>query len=410
MTTAVAVASRGSDGAEKPSAERRGRRVALLAAAWSVPALCGVGMQILVNARTGNSETIWQLLGGSALPWYVWAPATPLVKRIARRFPLRRVEDVANVAVHACASIAMTVLFVITMRAARRAMGLPVADESLLQVGVGWSPFTMLAYAAVAAIAHAELYATRADLEAVQRAVLAEQLARAQLNALRMQLHPHFLFNALNTIAMLVRDQDSATAVRLIAELGVIMRELLRDPGAIEVPLAEELDVIRRYLGIEQIRFGGRLVVQWDVDERLLDAAVPPLILQPLVENAIRHGIAHCTTAGSIRVGASARGQLLVLTVRDTGPFGPPQQPRPHHERMTRAGVGLANTRARLTQMYGDRAFLRLERLERSSTWATVGIPLTRVGPHADSPECEEPGIAPWFAAEPSWDERWASR
>jgi LytS/YehU family sensor histidine kinase len=273
----------------------------------------------------------------------------------------------------------MTIAFVGAMNVMRPLMGLPVPNESIWQRAQGWSPFTMLAYAAVAAMAHAELYATRADTEALQRALLAEQLARAQLSTLRMQLHPHFLFNALHTIAMLVREQDSATAVRLITELGVILRELLRDPGAIEVPLGDELDLIGRYLGIERIRFGDRLTVTWRVDVTLLDAAVPPLILQPLVENAVRHGVAHCTIVGQISIGAEVSKGRLVLTVRDSGPFDPPTDACNRQLDAPDAGVGLANTRTRLARMYGDDASLHLTRTETAWTVATVVIPLSRV-------------------------------
>jgi two-component system, LytTR family, sensor kinase len=260
--------------------------------------------------------------------------------------------------------------------------GLTVANDSIVHAAAVWYPYTILAYGAVAAMAHAELYATKADTEMLQRALLAEQLARAQLSTLRMQLHPHFLFNALNTIAMLVREQDSSTAVRLITELGVILRELLHDPGAIEVPLGDELDLIGRYLGIEQIRFGSRLTLTWQVDVTLLEAAVPPLILQPLVENAVRHGIAHRTASGQIIVGAEASRDRLVLTVRDNGPFDPPADACQRRLDDPNSGVGLANTRMRLARMYGDEASLRLERTQRGWTLATAVLPLTRLANH----------------------------
>jgi two-component system, LytTR family, sensor kinase len=389
------------------------RSAGLLFVVWSIPALCHTGVEVLGNKRTGQSETIWQLLGASALPWYVWASATPLVKRAVRRFPLRRPEDAVGIAVHAALSIALTVVFVIVMRGLRELVSLPVPDDPVWQVAAGWSPFTLLAYAAIAASAHAELYATRADAEALHRAVLAEQLARAQLNALRMQLHPHFLFNALNTIAMLVRDQDSATAVRLIAELGIILRELLRDAGTLEVTLREELDLIGRYLGIEQVRFGARLTIGWQVDERALDAAVPPLILQPLVENAVRHGVAHCTKAGAICIGAAVAGDRLLLTVRDDGPLDPFAATCADQRRAPGAGVGLANTRERLARMYGDRATMRMERVEARHTLATVELPLTHARAHPDdrvAADAESAGAELWFAREPTRQDWWAPR
>jgi LytS/YehU family sensor histidine kinase len=182
-----------------------------------------------------------------------------------------------------------------------------------------------------------------------------------------MQLHPHFLFNALNTIAMLVREHDADTAVRLTAELGALLRELLRRGTATEVPLRQELELLGRYLAIEQVRFGERLRVVRRIEPDTLDAAVPPLVLQPLVENALRHGIAPSPGPGVLTIGASLRDRVLVLTVRDNG-AGPVREPAGG------LGLGLPNTRERLRRQYGDEAYVRLAR-DPDGTLATVVVP-----------------------------------
>src|SRR6185436_7564987 len=181
------------------------------------------------------------------------------------------------------------------------------------------------------------------------------QLAHAQLQALRMQLNPHFLFNALNSISMLVRGGRSGEAVRMLAGLGDLLRGVLEEERPNEVPLREELDFLTRYLAIEQIR-ADRLQVRMEVAPELMEARVPTLILQPLVENAIRHGISRSSAAGLVEIGARRENGSLLLSVRDDGPGLSAGDGR--------EGVGLTNTRARLARMYGDAQGLVLENAE----------------------------------------------
>jgi LytS/YehU family sensor histidine kinase len=187
-----------------------------------------------------------------------------------------------------------------------------------------------------------------------------------------MQLHPHFLFNSLNAIAVLVRDQDTRAASRMLELLSDVLREVLRTDPAQEVPLADELRFLERYLAIEQVRFSDRLRVTFAVGADLSDAAVPGFVLQPLVENALRHGIAPRSDAGALEVGAGRDGAELALWVRDDGP-GPGDPPRAE-------GVGLRNTRERLTTLYGERARLALAAAPGGGTVATITIPYRRAG------------------------------
>lgn len=201
-----------------------------------------------------------------------------------------------------------------------------------------------------------ELRAEAAELHA--------QVTDAQLNALRAQLNPHFLFNTLNAVSTLV-DEDPPGARRMIARLSDLLRHTL-EGGDQEIPLSRELEMLRRYLDIMEVRFQGKLDVSVETEPPLDDALVPNLVLQPLVENAFRHGLALMQTVGRVTVRAVRENGDLVLTVRDNGP-GPAQE--------VRDGVGLTNTRARLTQLYGARQRLALTAAEGGGALVEVRIP-----------------------------------
>ena len=178
-------------------------------------------------------------------------------------------------------------------------------------------------------------------------------MAQARLGALKAQLQPHFLFNTLNAIVVLVRQQKGRQAEETLARFSDLLRAVLADMDVQEVTLARELDYLRLYLSIEQLRFSDRLRVEIDVEPDLLDAAVPHMALQPIVENSIRYGIGRRASAGRIRIRAERRGDSLRVEVQDDGPgFGAPDAGGA--DEASGLGLGLANTRARLRQLYGD--------------------------------------------------------
>src|SRR5688572_632879 len=192
--------------------------------------------------------------------------------------------------------------------------------------------------------------ALRSDLRAAQ---LETQVAQARLGALKAKLQPHFLFNTLNAIVVLVRQQKGRQAEETLGRFSDLLRAVLADMDAQEVTLARELEYLKLYLSIEQLRFSDRLRVDIDVDAELLDAAVPHMALQPIVENSIRHGVGARASPGVIVIRAERVGDLLQVTVRDNGPgFGGKCA-------SAGLGLGLANTRARLKQLHGDAAELR---------------------------------------------------
>jgi sensor histidine kinase YesM len=214
----------------------------------------------------------------------------------------------------------------------------------------------------------------RSDLRASQ---LETQVVHARLGALKAQLQPHFLFNTLNAIVVLVRQQKGQQAEETLARFSDLLRAVLADMDAQEVTLARELEYLRLYLSIEQLRFSDRLRVDIDVDPDLLDAAVPHMALQPLVENAIRHGVGQSTNPGVIGIRAARIGDSLHVVIQDDGPgFAMPG---------LGGGLklGLGNTRARLKQLYGAASELRTETGKAGGALVTMILPFHLVGEHA---------------------------
>jgi LytS/YehU family sensor histidine kinase len=202
-----------------------------------------------------------------------------------------------------------------------------------------------------------------------QQARLAAQLAEARLGALRMQLNPHFLFNSLNAITVLVRDRNTRDASHMLELLSGVLRQVLQSGKRQHVTLDEELCFIEKYLAIEQVRFSDRLQVRWSIEPAVRDALVPEFILQPLVENAIRHGVAQRSEAGLIEITGRASTGEVELSVRDDGPGYRP---------MSNTGVGHANTRVRLETLYGKAGQLQVFNAGGGGTLATVRFPLKR--------------------------------
>jgi len=200
-------------------------------------------------------------------------------------------------------------------------------------------------------------------------------LAQAQLNALRMQLHPHFLFNTLNSISVLM-SEDVATARRMLSRLSDLLRTSLDNDGRHEVSLREELEFLKAYLEIEETRFQDRLTVRMQIEPDLLDARVPNLILQPLVENAIRHGIATRAQSGVIEINAARDNGMMRLTVRDDGPGLGTNSPS-----SLISGIGLSNTRERLKQLYGANHRFEMMNASGGGLEVVIAIPFrNRIG------------------------------
>jgi two-component system LytT family sensor kinase len=246
-------------------------------------------------------------------------------------------------------------------------------QEPFLRYYLSWFltnlPWSVFLYFTVLGCIYAFTYYGEARERESQQARLAAQLAEARLGALRMQLNPHFLFNSLNAITVLVRDERTTDASRMLELLSGVLRQVLQSGKRQEVSLDDELRFTERYLAIEQVRFSDRLRVQWSIEPNLRDALVPEFILQPLVENAVRHGVAKRSEPGLIEISGRHSGGEVVLSVRDNGPGYRP---------VSDAGVGLANTRARLATLFEEKGQLQVSEGEGGGTIATICLPLRR--------------------------------
>ena len=328
--------------------------------------------------------TVLSRLAGKPMPFHValriqlplalaWALLTPGITWLGRRVPSfgnRRWPT--GVAVNLVSSMAVVfglgVFYIVNTRAVQ---GVSPDAQPLMRAAlrsfVFWFSSDGLLYWAILAIDYGVRDYRESRERALRAAQLETQLSEARLHALTMQLQPHFLFNALHTIGQLIRTGQPARAVQVVAGLGELLRRVLDGAATQEVPLKQELDFLRSYLDIEQIRFRDRLKVVLDPDPEALDATVPHFILQPLVENAIKHGIASRATVGRVLIGARRIDGTLHLTVRDDGSgLSEPARAR---------GVGLANTSARLRQLYGDQASFEVVNMADGGVIARIVLP-----------------------------------
>lgn len=330
----------------------------LVSATWIIPAILGA-------VDTLAQQRVW---GGPPVPlrsvlftsgdWLLYALFTPVVFVLSRRWPLTRPHLARNAAIH----VAISLLFCAAWAGAGTLLKLALDprsfDGGVLKFFVSWVfttlPFGVAVYLAVVGIEHALRYFAEARERDMQLARLSGQLTSARLSALQARLNPHFLFNSLNTIAVLVRGGDNGRATRVIEHLSEVLRQTLSRSRDAEVSLDDELELVRQYLAVEAARFSDRLHVEIEVPETLLSAAVPSFALQHLVENAVRHGIARRSDAGRIVVSARRMNETIDVTVQDDGAGFEPGSDRGE-------GHGLENTRERLRTLYGNRASLVVE-------------------------------------------------
>jgi two-component system, LytTR family, sensor kinase len=327
------------------------RRPALVFGAWTATGVFFASQLYFLYPITSGGREVsfaWALVIN--LPFYwLWALLTPAILGLARRFPLDRTRWKKSLAVHAGVSVALSA---VQLLAAGALLYRLVQNGGTSSLSWALGSFfrlnfhaNVLTYAALVALAWAaDTYAKYRDRE-LAASRLQTQLAKAELSALKMQLQPHFLFNTLNAIAALLKPKPDA-AENMVLQLADFLRLTLASTGRAEVTLREELDFLERYLAIEKTRFGDRLSTRFHINSEVLDARVPNLLLQPLVENAIRHGIARSAEARRVEVSATLEDGRLLLRVADDGP-GLGAAP-------VREGIGLSNTRERLRHLFGE--------------------------------------------------------
>lgn len=329
-------------------------------AGWTGLALF-LGVSTSLTYMSTGRPAAWSMTIPRALAeWWLWAALTPVITAFARRVPVHGPRWRRHVAIHAVVGVAV-------------AMAKTAVDRAVFALLSGFwmywlaSTFALqfVVYAAVVAGAHGLTYYRRSR----EREQLEARLAQTRLQLLNMQLQPHFLFNTLNTIAELVHE-DAEAADRMITGLSDLLRRALELGHAQEIPLAAELDLLSRYLDIQSARFGDRLQARIEVDDDAREARVPVLLLQPLAENAIRHGLAAHRNAGHLEIRIRRTGPAIVISVCDDGPGA-------REEAVNgREGLGLANTRERLRALYGSAQSLDLTNSPAGGAQVTIRLPL----------------------------------
>jgi two-component system LytT family sensor kinase len=320
-----------------------------------------------------------QAVSWGLLDFYLWGVLSPLVVWAARWLPFERGKWIKSLMGHIVLSLAISLiqLFFYTIIYYEMNIHIFHTPESgtliFLNLYVTFIRSmintALMIYFIIAFVSYTIINYQRYRDEELRLAELEGKLALAQLEALKMQLHPHFLFNTLNSISALVRS-DPEAADRMVARLGELLRITLDSEGHQEVPLKNEVDFLNRYLDIQKMRFGDRLNIKMEIPPELLDALVPNLILQPIVENAIQHGIARLTDSGRLRISARRDKDTLCLSVEDNGPGM-----KAGEADKSRNGRGMSNTAARLERMYGKQQQLTFKYEEGQGMQVAIEIP-----------------------------------
>ena len=344
------------------AADRRPTRWFWIAALWCAGGLIDASQTVLVMRAEGRHASWPPLFATELAIWLPWALATPLIIDLARRYPIKRSVNLRSATMHLAA---LTTLCIVAE-----------AWSALLQVLFNpwgnrqWPTFVdtfttalifqaltfLIAYALILTVTYLADARERIARQAAEAARLNEELSKAQLAALRGQMEPHFIYNTLNSIAGLVRDHHGDQAVSMIVGLSEFLRRASQDSLRSQVTLAEEVEYLQRYLDIQKVRFGDRLRVAVNIPQDLLNAQVPSLLLQPLAENAIKHGIAKLSAGGTVQIAGARLNGSLRLSVCNDGPDLPPNW------EATQMGVGMGNLRTRLQILYGEESDLQLGR------------------------------------------------
>lgn len=355
---------------------RRWVKWGLIFLGWTLIGLFFGSQLYLLSSLGFGMPMTWGRASVSGLAdWYIWGALAPLVFWFSRCFRLGRGTWPAILLLHLASSLALALVQLL----------LTTALAELLE-SIGGKPFPFLTglrfalavkfhwnvviYWAILGLSHALAYYRESRERELRGSQLESQLAQAQLQSLKAQLHPHFLFNTLNAISELIFE-DPEGADRMITHLSELLRATLEASGDQEVPLRQELDFLERYLEIQKARFGDRLTTLLDVDPGVWDALVPNLVLQPLVENAIRYGTGPRSAPGRIEIHARPQDQMLCLRICDNGPGLPKGGASAVKE-----GVGLGNTRARLRQLYGAAQSLAFSNAPGGGLVVTLVLPL----------------------------------
>jgi len=356
----------------KSTRNRRIVNLSLIFATCTLVAIFSSSQTYLTYLVKGETVNFWDTLRKNLHFLFPWVAFTPFIVLLARRFKIDRLKWFRSLPTHLLMSALFSFFHSIIYHLVYRISCWVEGIESIYSVKFHITSLlqgNILLYWIILGISYSVDYYKKYRERELERSQLEANLAQAHLQVLKMQLHPHFLFNTLHAISALIH-KDPDAADKMISRLGDLLRLTLDNSGSYEVPLKEELEFLRLYLEIEQVRLGDRLKIELDIDKETLDALVPSLILQPLVENSIRHGLAPRKEGGRIKISSFRSSEKLVIQVYDNG-IGFKED----HESVIKKKLGLANAKERLKQLYGAEQKFDLRNIEEGGALAALEIP-----------------------------------
>lgn len=348
---------------------------------WTAVVVVFAVQRYLYDAIDGPTWSASDYLRWSMIQWYTWAALAPLVFRLAGRYPIQAPLRLRALGIQLSASMGVTLLALVIGALVSTAFEPTSFGQQLsyfLRMHSATGLFTYWALFTIRQALHFHAEKTRREVEASR---LATELAQSRLQALKSQMQPHFLFNTLHTIVTLL-DEDKLSAEDMLLRLSDLLRAFLEDYDGQEISLRRELALLDLYLGIQRTRFKDRLTTQIYIAPDTLDCAVPSLILQPIVENAIRHGIGQRVGADCIQIESRREGDTLCLDVRNrnsTLEAGPADS--------AGHGIGMSNTRLRLRELYGDAAQVRLDMIWPEGVACRIRMPFRELDEPDEAPE-----------------------
>ena len=355
---------------------RRFLQWTLIFAAWTLIVLTFSAQAYVFAVARGRPDNFWHEFLVASTDWYVWAALTPVVLFFCRRIRITSDNWLSAVPMHVAAGIAISFLQ-LAIQVQLNFLVNPGYKMTYWRVLYFFATFklhmNLLTYWVIVALNHGIYYYEQSRARELAWSRMEANLANAQLQVLNMQLHPHFLFNTLHSISTLI-SEDPQSARQMVLKLSELLRASLNKIEQSEVPLHQELDLLECYLSIEQTRFKDRLAIEREIDKNALACAVPTMILQPLVENAVRHGIGKHKQADCVSIVAQRANDRLLLEVRNR--VGSVENGGSTPAR----GIGLANTRARLEQLYGSHHSFEIENRESGGVAVKISFPATGDG------------------------------
>jgi len=347
---------------------------------WIVTIWCAGGLfdasQTVLFMHALGKQHAWLIFATELASWVPWVLATPFVIGLAQRHAIFRGTTIRTAVVH-LAAFAIIGLVAEAWFSLLQTLFNPWGYAQRLTFVDAWRmsfffqiPTFLIVYALIVIVIYAMDARERMARQMMETSRLSAELSKSQLAALRQQIEPHFMFNTLHSITGLVRDNKNDAAVSMIVGLSEFLRRGVEDSHRSQVTLEEEVEYLQRYVDIQKVRYGERLQVKVDIPVELLRAQVPNLLLQPLVENAIKHGIAKRAAGGTVRVTGAHQNGKLYLSIYNDGPD------LPADGRATRTGVGISNLRSRLQILHGNESELKLNHTHTDAVEVVVSLPL----------------------------------